>query len=139
MDERDQVLLQNARFYEAFETRDLAGIEAVWSHAPYVRCIHPGWIVLEGWESVRQSWQNILEGEWQLSVSLRNISVELFGRLAVVVLTEEVVSHALNDVTMIMATNIFEFDGTSWRLIHRHGSPMAMSEQEEDAPGFRYN
>ena len=27
----------------------------------------------------------------------------------------------------------------SWKLIHRHGSPMAMSEQEEDASGFRYN
>ncbi len=138
-DEREIILLQNERFYEALETHGMAEIEALWSHASYVRCIHPGGVVMEGWETVRESWRAIMDGGWQLSIAPRNVSVELFGTLAVVVLTEEMVSHTVHDVAMVMATNIFERSADGWKIIHHHGSLMAMSEQEENAESFRYN
>ncbi len=140
MDERESILLQNERFYQALEAHSLEEIETLWSHAPYVRCIHPGGIVMEGWETVRQSWRAILEGGWEFTIAPRNVSIDLFGALAVVVLTEEVVSHTMRDVAMVMATNIFERDAEGWKIIHHHGSLMVMSEQEEeDAGTFRYN
>jgi hypothetical protein len=53
-DDQAQVVEANARFYRAFESLDLRQMDAVWSHADHVRCIHPGWCLLEGWEAVRQ-------------------------------------------------------------------------------------
>ena len=45
----------NASFYRAFEALDLRAMEDVWSHGEHVQCVHPGWPLLTGWESVRAS------------------------------------------------------------------------------------
>jgi ketosteroid isomerase-like protein len=37
-----------------------------------------------------------------------------------------------------MATNIFEHDGKDWKLIHHHGSPTVVVEEQE-GENFRYN
>jgi ketosteroid isomerase-like protein len=37
-----------------------------------------------------------------------------------------------------MATNIFENDGKDWKLIHHHGSPTVVVEEQE-GENFRYN
>ena len=59
----------NARFYRAVETQDLDAMEALWLHTGYVRCVHPGWCLLTGWESVRQSDPRI---GWLRRASSRN-------------------------------------------------------------------
>lgn len=59
MDAKDRVLKQNARFYEAFEQKDLGVLDAVWSHEDYVKCVHPGWRVLVGWRNVCEIWASI--------------------------------------------------------------------------------
>lgn len=46
----------NARFYRALSRADLPAMEAVWSHADDVACLHPGWPLLRGWDDVRASW-----------------------------------------------------------------------------------
>ncbi len=51
----------NARFYQAFETLDLAQMDLVWSHDEHVKCVHPGWPILIGWDAVRSSWEAIFE------------------------------------------------------------------------------
>lgn len=138
---RDKLLLQNARFYEAFEGSDLNTIEVVWSHARNVKCIHPGWHVLEGWKAVRESWESIFRSEANLKVSLRNVSAEVYGKLGIVTLIEEVSYKTLTSIRTgaIMATNIFEFDGEEWRMIHHHGSPMIVAEEEGTNDKYRYN
>ncbi len=45
----------NSRFYRAVEDLDLPAMESLWQHDGWVRCIHPGWDALIGWEQVRAS------------------------------------------------------------------------------------
>jgi len=54
-EEATEIEETNARFYRAVESRDLDAMEALWLHADYVRCVHPGWCLLSGWDAVRQS------------------------------------------------------------------------------------
>lgn len=138
---KDKLLLQNARFYEAFENADLNTVEIVWSHAANVKCIHPGWHVLEGWKAVRESWERIFRSEAKLKVSLRNVTAEVRGKLGIVTLIEEVSYKTLTSIRTgaIMATNIFELDGEEWKMIHHHGSPMMVAEEEGSDDTYRYN
>ena len=49
-DERARVEEANARFYRAFESLDLREMEGVWAKGEHVKCVHPGWGLLAGWE-----------------------------------------------------------------------------------------
>ena len=147
MNTNDEVLMQNARFYEAFEQKDLNVIDQVWSHADYVKCVHPGWTVLVGWNDVRQSWTTIFANATNMKFSLRNVRADVFGTIATIVLEEEVTyaSGAMRQTHSVMATNIFQHDGTTWRMIHHHGSHILGIDQstpgseKEDQDRFRYN
>ena len=119
-------------------------IGAIWSHESYVRCVHPGWTVVVGWENVRESWERIFTSETRMKFSLRNVRADAFGTLAMVVLEEEIsfISGPTIHTQSIMATNIFEFDGSAWHMIHHHGSPVVNANPpgwEEDTHRFRYN
>lgn len=144
MTTEDEVLLQNARFYEAFEQKSLDDIDNIWSHKDYVTCVHPGWNVLVGWTNVRQSWERIFTNEMVTKFSLRNVRARVLRDVAIVLLEEEVtfVSGPLVQTRSMIATNIFEREAETWRMIHHHGSPLASvssGEGEEDAYRFRYN
>lgn len=140
----DEVLSQNARFYEAFEQKNLDGMNDVWSHKDHVMCVHPGWNALVGWKDVRQSWERIFTNDMAMKFSLRNVRARVLNNIAIVILEEEVtfVSGPLAQTRSIIATNIFEHEAGRWRMIHHHGSPLASvssGEGEEDAYRFRYN
>lgn len=138
MNERDVILMQNARFYEAFENADLEAMELLWAQAPYVKCVHPGWVPLSGWPAVRDSWRAIFENGRTMRFSLRNVSVEIHGEMAIVVLVEEITTGGggIAETFSVVTTNIFESDGPAWRMILHHGSPL-MSQQQ--APNVNYN
>lgn len=144
MTSEDEILLQNARFYEAFEQKSLDDLDDIWSHKDHVTCVHPGWNVLLGWKEIRQSWERIFTNEMVTKFSLRNVRARVLNTIAIVVLEEEVtfVSGPLAQTRSIIATNIFELEAGKWRMIHHHGSPLASvssNEGEEDAYRFRYN
>ena len=140
----DELLLQNARFYEAFEQKNLDELEDIWSHKDHCTCIHPGWNVLIGWKEIRQSWVRIFTNEMVTKFSLRNVRTKVLNDIAIVLLEEEVtfVSGPLAQTRSIIATNIFEREAGEWRMIHHHGSPLASvssGEGEDDPHRFRYN
>lgn len=106
-----------------------------------MKCIHPGWQMLEGWDAVRESWVNIFASDTGMKVSLRNVSAKLYGSLGIVTLIEELSYKTQNSIRTgaIMATNIFELKGNEWKMIHHHGSPMIVAEEEESDDKYRYN
>ena len=140
MTRKDALLYQNARFYEAFELSSIEMMEEIWSDSSAVRCIHPGWSIVEGRNAVLESWQRIFEGEVHMKVTLLNVRADVYGNIGVVVLQEEVhyTSGKLSNTGSVMATNIFEHDGKDWKLIHHHGSPTVVVEEQE-GENFRYN
>jgi ketosteroid isomerase-like protein len=114
----------NARFYRAFEALDLAEMDAVWAHADHVRCVHPGWPLLSGWEDVRAAWETIFKNTEEIRFTLSHVRVSARGDLAWVTCTENILSgrEGRIAVTSVLATNLFERDGSEWRLIHHHAS-----------------
>jgi ketosteroid isomerase-like protein len=96
---------------------------------------------MASWDAVRESWENIFQSESNLKVSLRNVSATIHGKLGIVTLVEEITYTSLTSVRSgaIMATNIFKHDGDEWKMIHHHGSPLLVGEQQETDEKYRYN
>jgi ketosteroid isomerase-like protein len=124
MSEAGEVVEANARFYRAFEALDIADMDAVWSHAEHVKCVHPGWPLLTGWDAVRESWATIFQNTTEMRFTLSNVEAVLAGHFAWVTCTENILSDVAGRVTVtaILATNLFERDAGTWRLIHHHAS-----------------
>jgi ketosteroid isomerase-like protein len=123
-DARAAVEEANARFYRAFEALDLTEMDVVWGRGEHVRCIHPGWPLLVGWEAVRASWATIFANTAEMRFTLSDVRVDTAGDLAWVTCTENILSDAGGrvSVTSVLATNLFERGPAGWRLIHHHAS-----------------
>jgi ketosteroid isomerase-like protein len=114
----------NARFYRAFEALDLAEMDAVWAHDDHVRCVHPGWQLLTGWEDVRAAWETIFKNTEEIRFTLSDVLISIHDDIAWVTCTENILSgrEGRIAVTSVLATNLFERHGSEWRLIHHHAS-----------------
>jgi ketosteroid isomerase-like protein len=114
----------NARFYRAFETLDIAEMDRVWAHGEHVKCVHPGWPLLTGWDAVRSSWETIFANTEEMRFTISHVRVEAGDDLAWVTCTENILSDVQGrvGVTAILATNLFERGPDGWRMIHHHAS-----------------
>ena len=121
---KSQLREANERFYRALETLDLAAMERLWLHAPWVRCIHPGWDVLVGWEGVYESWRQIFASKAWIRVTATQVQVEVFGDVALVGCAENITTGQDGEVVVAVAqaTNLFMRTADGWRLIHHHAS-----------------
>ncbi|ASC69906.1 hypothetical protein XM38_008360 [Halomicronema hongdechloris C2206] len=123
--DHDSVLQANTAFYRAFEKKDLEAMATIWSQGIGSLCVHPGRTALQGWEAIRQSWQQIFKNTRYLEIDIDVISVEVSGDLAYVVLVEKVLQIGQDRLeAKSMATNIFERMAGRWYLVHHHGSPV---------------
>ncbi|MCI0546826.1 MAG: nuclear transport factor 2 family protein [Candidatus Rokubacteria bacterium] len=134
-DDAQEVEETNARFYRAFENMDLAEMDRLWCHREYVRCVHPGWGLLEGWGAVRQSWESIFKGSGEMRFSLGDVQIRVGGDLAWVTCTENILSEVRGTiaVTAVLATNVFERRGREWLLVHHHASHILTAGPPESA------
>lgn len=133
-DESAELEEANTRFYRAFEALDLTEMDTVWSHGEHVRCIHPGWAMLEGWEAVRQSWEAIFKDSRELRFTLSDVQVRIDGGLAWVTGTENILSQLQGNisVTAVLVTNVYERTGTRWRMVLHHASHILTGEPERE-------
>ncbi len=124
--DEQSALAANERFYRALESADLAAMEALWLHTDWVKCTHPGWDVLIGWEAVRQSWAQIFAVKSRMRVAATDISLQVEGDTAYVSCCEQLAVFA--DVTAAPlsvttnAANLFQRVNGVWRMIHHHAS-----------------
>jgi ketosteroid isomerase-like protein len=88
-----EILKANSRFYEAINDSDLEAMEEIWSHGPEVRCIHPGWDVLTGWQIICDSWEAIFTSSPGLVVRSHAVEVCIIGDMAWVQCLEEISSR----------------------------------------------
>lgn len=136
MSDLEEVEQANALFYRAFETLDLAQMDEVWSHGEHVKCVHPGWPLLIGWDAVRSSWEAIFESAAEMRFTISAVLAEVAGDLAWVTCTENILSEVRGRVTVtsVLATNLFERGPAGWRLVHHHASHVVGSAPDAADP-----
>ncbi len=122
----------NERFYRALENADLDEMTEVWLHQTWVKCVHPGWDSIVGWEKVRESWEKIFGSGAGMRVAAREVEIRIEGDLAVVSCYENLAifldSTSAPVSARTIATNLFKLVNGEWRMIHHHAS------QTPDAP-----
>ena len=91
--ERAEVEEANARFYRVFETLDLQQMDEIWAHEDHVRCVHPGWCMLAGWEAVRHSWEVIFKNSQEMRFSITDVHAHVEGAFGWVTCTENILSE----------------------------------------------
>ena len=128
----ERVRLQNDRFYEAVSHRNLLIMEKLWAHAAYVRCVHPGALLLVGWDSVRESWRGLFERSICLSAHPEDAKVTVIGPTAIVTCRESTSSFTRDGsiVHHSETTNVFEKQTGEWFLIHHHASLISKAGDE---------
>ena len=123
---RDEVLMANESFYRAIEDGDSERMRELWLKDKEVKCVHPGWPMLYGWEEVGESWKNIFENGGLPEIELSDVRVQVSGDMAWVICIEKI-SHRLEDEVQVgfaQSTNIFVLSGSSWHICVHHSSPM---------------
>lgn len=139
-----EVLEANERFYRALNALDLAGMERIWSHGSFVRCVHPGWELIVGWDAVRASWEGIFRGSGSgpsHSVEVADVSVHVVSDLGWVSCIERITlprrsSGASSSSSLAVATNLFQRasepsgNAERWEMILHHASllPLIVAE-----------
>jgi hypothetical protein len=125
MGEVGQLRDANERFYHALEEQNLDEMERLWLHEPWVRCIHPGWDVLVGWQRVRESLAQIFASTRWMRVTPTDCSVQVFGDVGMVACAENITASRDSDVGVgvAQATNLFRRTPEGWRMFHHHASP----------------
>ena len=123
----------NERFYRAFQALDIAAMDEAWAHGNDVKCVHPGWPLLTGWDAVRESWRAIFENTEEMNFTIADLQVVVRGELGWVTCTENILSEVRGrvGVTAILATNVFARDDDGWRMVHHHASHVLTGEGAE--------
>jgi len=106
-------------------------MDAVWDHGDEVKCVHPGWPLLAGWDAVRESWRAIFGNTEEMRFTLSDVRASAGYDLGWVTCTENILSDVRGrvSVTAILATNVFRRDGDGpWRMIHHHASHVLSGE-----------
>ena len=137
-DETKVLLAANAAFYEAFQALDFEALFGTWHQTSYAYCIHPGWDILRGWESVRESWRAIMGSAAYMKIEISEPSGLILGRSAWVTCVENIytISEGITTHATVASTNIFESTEAGWKMIAHHGSPtgavLSMNDEVEN-------
>ena len=128
----EEVLKVNERFYTALGTRNLELMDTVWVKDSRAGCVHPGWIMLCGWQAIRQSWENVFDPRDQVDIKLSKITVEIKGDIAWVTCVQQLTYINRNPIVINVSqsTNIFERHNSGWLMILHHASPIPITNYE---------
>ena len=131
------VAAANLAFYRALEARNLSAMELVWMHDETASCVHPGWHLLNGWEEVRRSWENIFANARPWMVACEAVGIHVLQDVAWVTCVELLTLSGADpdeEPARMQATNIFARQDGEWKLLHHHASAFATESVEEEEP-----
>jgi uncharacterized protein (TIGR02246 family) len=139
----DQVAVAEANeaFYRALSSADLEGMGGLWFPADWAECVHPGGVVLRGWDAIRESWRLIFENGTSLVVSVTDVRVRMLGDVAWVSCLERVATADTEQIhtSLAQATNLFVRHDGRWRLVVHHASPVPFLTPQAPRTGSLVN
>jgi len=134
--DEEEVLAANRTFYAALHSLDISLMAQVWLHEEWVKCLHPGWELLVGWDEVEGSWEEIFHSTDQMMVSVSRPLGHVAGDVAWISCLENVTTAYRNDFSsaLVEATNIFQRRRGRWFMVHHHTTPLAQPPPDANAP-----
>ena len=75
-DSKNKIEEINNRFYEALNSFDIKIMEDIWLNDETVKCVHPGWPLISGWDAVKESWENIFDSSGFNHVSISKLFID---------------------------------------------------------------
>jgi len=120
--DESSVLAANTAFYEALESLTLAQMDSLWLHEEWVKCLHPGWDLLVGWEEIRRSWKQIFQSTVRMLVAVTRASAYVSGDTAWVSCLANITYAGRENFStaLVEATNIFVRRQGQWLMVHHH-------------------
>jgi len=119
--ERAAIAAANHVFDRALSARDIAAMDTIWAHEPYVIAVHPASKTPSvGWAAVRKSSQATFDRFADISVSMQDPQIRINENVAWVVGLEEIRGKLKNGeaaVFMALTTNMFEKIGGRWLMV----------------------
>jgi ketosteroid isomerase-like protein len=93
-------------------------------------CTHPGWRVLRGWDTIRDSYAAIFRGQ-RLPFIVTDTDVQVEGQAAWVTCDENLWGEQITGT--VSALNLFVRDPLDgqWRMVAHHASPVPPSAEDE--------
>jgi len=122
-----EILFANEAYYTAFASGDVDAMDAIWAQSAPVTCIHPGGPVLEGRDTVLESWVEILISGQTEGFTCRGAKAHVVGDQAWVTCLEVLGDGAL------AATNIFVRENGAWKMTHHQACPTSAQPQDAAA------
>ena len=134
--DEEEVVTANRAFYTALHALDIALMDEAWMHTDWVKCLHPGWDLLVGWDEVRRSWEEIFRSTEQIMVSVSRPLVHVTGDVGWISCLENVTTANRNDFSsaLVEATNIFQRRQGRWYLVHHHTTPLTQPPPDASGP-----
>lgn len=117
MAELTDLLKANQSFYDAFNERNVAKMEKLWSEKAPVACIHPGWAPMFERSQILDSWTKILRNPKAPIVLCRQPQASVYGVGGFVICYEQV------GQVYLVATNVYTLEDGQWRMVHHHAGP----------------
>ncbi|MCB1326155.1 MAG: nuclear transport factor 2 family protein [Spirochaetales bacterium] len=114
----------NQRFYRTFESLSLPRMRALWLETPTVKCVHPGWEPMIGFDEVMRSWERIFANTSYIEFEVAEEIIFVEGDLAVVSNPERLRSAGGGQSASgaVHATNVYlRYEG-DWLMIVHHAS-----------------
>lgn len=127
----DAVLGANQAFYEAFNARDAAAMERLWSADSPVVCVHPGWNPLTTRGEILASFAAILANPEAPQLECEDPEPLLHGDVAFVVCHERV------EGALLACVNGFRLEEGVWRMILHQAGPVGEEPSRRPAFSFR--
>ena len=107
----------------------------VWEQSARAVVVHPGWPMLRGWTRVAESWAAIFRNTDYIQFVITDETCVVAGDTAWVTAQENILQSAggggapaSDDADLsgsrAVVTNIFVRDGSQWRMVVHHASPV---------------
>jgi len=124
----EELLKANKAFYIALERGDLDLMGEAWFKDEISKCVHPGWPMLTGWDSIKESWSNIFSGGGPAKIELSDIHTAIIGDVGWITCIEHITQRFGEkfQIGLAQTTNIFERHDSKWLLVLHHASPVPM-------------
>lgn len=125
-----------AAFYRSIERADIQELDAVWSLEDSVVCVHPGATRIEGRKAVMDSFADLFFDAPVLNFKIVDTLYTGSDDLAVHLVREEIELDG-QVVSIMVSTNIYQWESGGWRMMLHHASPEPDSAFQDDFDDFQ--